>query len=149
MNLRKHSDRGEEPEIMMVSFIDVLLCLLIFFMASTTFVDEARVQVQLPEASVQQQGQVPRDPIVITITRQGGYSVNERSLINGSAQTLSAAITQVASTARDVPVTIRADGQATHQAVVTAMDVVGRLGFRMINIATMNEGPEGAQGAAR
>ena len=148
MNLRKNSNRDEEPEIMMVSFIDVLLCLLIFFMASTTFVDEARVQVQLPEASVQQQGQVVRDPIVITITRQGAYSVNDRSLINSSAQTLSAAITQVVDSARDLPVTIRADGQATHQAVVTAMDVIGRLGFRTFNIATMNEGPEGAQGAA-
>jgi len=148
VNLRKNSNRDEEPEIMMVSFIDVLLCLLIFFMASTTFVGEARVQVQLPEASVQQQGQVVRDPIVITITRQGAYSVNDRSLINSSAQTLSAAITQVVDSARDLPVTTRADGQPTHQAVVTAMDVIGRLGFRTINIATMNEGPEGAQGAA-
>ena len=34
---------------------------------------------------------------------------------------------------------IRADARATHQSVVTAMDVVGRLGFRAINIATVNE----------
>lgn len=148
MNLRKHPDRGEDPEITVVSFIDVLLCLLIFFIASTTFVDETRLKVQLPEASVSAEVQATRDPLEITITRQGGYAVNGRSLINSSAQTLSAAVLQVAAEARDLPVTIRADGQATHQSVVTAMDVVGRLGFRTVNIATVNEGPASA-GAAR
>jgi biopolymer transport protein ExbD len=38
-----------------------------------------------------------------------------------------------------VPVTIRADGRATHQVVVTAMDVVARLGFTQVNIATVSE----------
>ena len=45
----------------------------------------------------------------------------------------------MAGEARDVPVTIRADARATHQSVVTAMDVLGRLGFRAISIATVNE----------
>lgn len=147
MNLRKNADRGEDPEITVVSFIDVLLCLLIFFIASTTFVDETRMKVQLPEASTSGATQAVQDPLEITVTRQGSYSVNGRSLINSSAQTLSAAVVQVAAEARDTPVTIRADGQATHQSVVTAMDVVGRLGFRTVNIATVNEGPESA-GAA-
>lgn len=131
-----------------VSFIDVLLLLLIFFMVSTTFVDESRLKVQLPEASVVEEGVSIRDSIEITITRQGSYSVNGRSLINSSAQTLGAAVTQISKDARDVPITIRADGQATHQSVVTAMDVIGRLGFRTINIATIDEGTQGAAGAA-
>jgi len=130
-----------------VSFIDVLLLLLIFFMVSTTFVDESRLKVQLPEASVIEEGISIRDSIEITITRQGGYSVNGRSLINSSAQTLAAAVTQISKEARDVPITIRADGQATHQSVVTAMDVIGRLGFSTINIATINEGSQGTPGA--
>ncbi len=142
MNLRKNADRGEDPEITVVSFIDVLLCLLIFFIASTTFVDETRIKVQLPEASAEAESQPARDVIEITITRQGSYSVNGRGLINSSAQTLSAAVLQVSPEARDLPVTIRADGQTSHQSVVTAMDVVGRLGFRSINIATTNEGGE-------
>ena len=50
-------------------------------------------------------------------------------------------------TGEDVrPVTIRADARATHQSVVTAMDVLGRLGFRAISIATVNESG-GAPGA--
>ena len=36
--------------------------------------------------------------------------------------------------------TIRADARTTHQAVVTAMDVAGKLGFSQLNIATVHEG---------
>lgn len=147
MNLRRNGVRNDDPEITIVTFIDVLLLLLIFFMVSTTFVDESRLKVQLPEANIAPENNVVRDAIEISITRQGSYSVNGRSLINSSPQTLSAAVTQVSPEARDLPVTIRADGQTSHQSVVTAMDVVGRLGFRSINIATTNEGGA-APGAA-
>ena len=34
---------------------------------------------------------------------------------------------------------IKSNGRATHQSVVTAMDVLGRLGFTEINIATVND----------
>jgi biopolymer transport protein ExbD len=36
----------------------------------------------------------------------------------------------------DIPLVITADAQATHQAVITAMDAAGRLGFSQLNIAT-------------
>jgi len=51
-----------------------------------------------------------------------------------------------AAAARAAPVTLRADGRATHQAVVTAMDVLGQLGFAQINIATVDE--RGAAGGS-
>ena len=38
---------------------------------------------------------------------------------------------------RDVPVFVRADASATHQNVVTALDVAGQLGFVKVNIATV------------
>jgi biopolymer transport protein ExbD len=43
----------------------------------------------------------------------------------------------VAGDDRTVTVTIRADARATHQSVVTALDVLGRLGFTSIDIATV------------
>ena len=49
MNLRPR--QHEDPEINLISLIDVLLVLLIFFMVSTTFQQEGRVKVQLPQAS--------------------------------------------------------------------------------------------------
>jgi biopolymer transport protein ExbD len=135
MNLRPR--HREDPEINLISMIDVLLVLLIFFMVSTTFNQEGRVKVQLPQAS---QIPVPRgqhEPLVVTVTAEGGYRVNERTLINASSDTLRSALLKEAGTGRG-PITIRADAHATHQAVVTAMDVAGRLGFAQLNIATVH-----------
>jgi biopolymer transport protein ExbD len=137
MNLKPR--RSEEPEINLTSLIDVVLLLVVFFMLSSTFVDESRLKVQLPEASVAPSNARAVDPVVVTVTQTGGYRVNERELINASPDTLRTAIQQVAGDDRSRPVTVRADARATHQAVVTAMDVIGRLGFARVNIATVNE----------
>jgi biopolymer transport protein ExbD len=137
VNLRQQG-RREDPEINVINFIDVLLVLLIFFMVSTTFNQEGRVKVQLPQASAIPQQRGTHEPLVITVTAEGGYRVNERSLINASPDTLRAAILKEAGSDRG-PLTIRADGRSTHQAVVTAMDVAGRLGFAQLNIATVHQ----------
>jgi biopolymer transport protein ExbD len=137
MNLRQRP--REEPDLNLTSLIDVVLLLLIFFMVSTTFVEEARIKIRLPQTSDKPAPAQTRDPIVITVAASGEFLVNGKTLVNTSAATLSAAVTQVAGTQRDGAVTIRADAKATHQSVVTAMDVVGRLGFKAINIATLNE----------
>jgi biopolymer transport protein ExbD len=138
MNLRSRS-QDEEPEMNLTSLIDVVLLLLIFFMVSTTFVDEARIRIQLPQASNEPAPEQQKTPIEVAVTASGEYRVNGQTLINRSPATLSAALSKVAGASRDVPVTIRADARATHQSVVTAMDVLGRLGFRAISIATVNE----------
>ena len=137
MNLRPSA--GEEPELNLTSLIDVVLLLLIFFMVSTTFVDESRIEIQLPQASTEAPPERTSEPIEITITASGEYRVNGNTLLNNSPTTLSAAVSKIAGEARDNAVTIRADARTTHQSVVTAMDVVGRLGFRGINMATVND----------
>ena len=138
MNLKPRIN--EEPDLNLTSLIDVVLLLLIFFMVSTTFVDESRIKLQLPQASnADAPDKEKREPIEITVAASGEYRVNGKTLLNTSPTTLSAAVSKVAGTTRDYPITIRADARSTHQSVVTAMDVVGRLGFRAINIATINE----------
>ena len=137
MNLR--ANQSEEPELNLTSLIDVVLLLLIFFMVSTTFIDESRIEIQLPQASAKAPAEVQSAPIEITVTASGEYRVNGKTLLNNSPATLSAAVSKVAGEARDNSVTIRADARTAHQSVITAMDVVGRLGFRAINMATVNE----------
>ena len=130
--------RAEDPELNLTSLIDVVLLLVIFFMISTTFVQEGRLRVELPEAGSATTDR-SRQPIVITITAQGSYRVNERALVNNERETLHAALRQVAGESDAQPVTIRADARATHQAVVTAMDVAARLGITQVNIATVSQ----------
>jgi biopolymer transport protein ExbD len=138
VNLRPR--HREDPEINLISMIDVLLVLLIFFMISTTFTQEGRVKVQLPQSSDVPIDRATREPLVITVAADGTYRVNERTLINASPETLRAALLKESPSDRG-PITIRADARSTHQAVVTAMDVAGRLGFSQLNIATVHEEP--------
>jgi biopolymer transport protein ExbD len=129
----------DDPEINLISLIDIALLLVIFFMLSSTFIQEGRLKIELPQASLVPTGKQKSDPLVVTVTQAGVYRVNDKELINNSPDTLRAAILEVAGPDRDKPVTVRADGRATHQSVVSAMDVLGKLGFVKINIATVEE----------
>jgi biopolymer transport protein ExbD len=132
--------RTEDPEINLISLIDVMLMLVVFFMLSSTFTDEGRMKVQLPTATEQVQT-AKADRIIVTVTQEGGYRVNERDLINASRETLRGAIAEIAGETRSARVLLRADARATHQSVVTAMDVLGRMGFAQLDIATVQPAP--------
>ncbi len=135
--MRLQVKRADDLELNLISLVDVVLLLVIFFMLSTTFVQEGRLRVELPEAGSSATERAV-NPIVITISTQGSYRVNDRALINNERATLSAALRQVAGESKGQPVTIRADARSTHQSVVTAMDVAARLGFTQVNIATVS-----------
>ncbi len=139
--MRLQARRNEEPELNLISLVDVVLLLVIFFMLSTTFVQEAQLKIELPKAGA---ATVQRtvEPVVITISTQGSYRVNGRMLVNNERETLSAALRQIADDPGAEPLTIRADARTTHQSVVTAMDVAARLGFTQVNIATVSQHAE-------
>ena len=137
MNLRRQMT--EEPQVNLTSLIDVVLLLLVFFMVSTSFVRQAQLKVRLPEASsdVEPAQMIPLLEIIITV--DGDFWVNDQQLINNDPKTLRSALADIAGKDRALPVTIRADARSTHQDVITAMDVVARLGFKQVNIATSKE----------
>ena len=140
--MRFQQKHREELELNMTSLIDVVLLLLIFFMMSTRFIDESRLQVRLPEAGVQPDEASARESLEIEVTAEGNYRVGGRDLVNNSPDTLATALARATDGNRAQPLTIRADARAVHQSVVTAMDVAGRLGYRQINIATVHDGSE-------
>src|ERR1700741_2203343 len=113
----------EDPEINLISWIYIALLLVIFFMLSSTFMQEGRLKIELPQTSLTPSGKPKADPLVVSVTQAGSYRVNDRELINSSPDTLRAAIQEVVGADRSKPVTVRADGRATHQSVVSAMDV--------------------------
>jgi biopolymer transport protein ExbD len=128
----------EQPEINLTSLIDVVLLLLVFFMVSTSFLKATEIRLQLPQAEAVPRVEPPTD-IEIMISATGDYFFDGQELINRRPETLQRALEQVAGDRRELPVTIRADGRASHQSVVTAMDIVGRVGFSRIMIATVSE----------
>ena len=73
------------------------------------------------------------------ITEQGTYLVNGRELVNNRPETIRNALQLVSVGDTTLPLTISADANARHQHVVTAMDIVGQLGFTKVSIATLND----------
>jgi biopolymer transport protein ExbD len=137
--MKLRTRRVEDPEINLISLIDVVLMLVIFFMLSSTFSDEGRMKIQLPTASERPQQAATGERIVVTVTELGSYRVNERELVNSSRETLRSAVLAVAGESRNGRVVLRADARSTHQSVITAMDVLGKMGFQQIDVATIQQ----------
>jgi biopolymer transport protein ExbD len=133
--------REDDFEINVISLIDVLLTLLMFFVLTTTFVQNARMQVTLPQADSAEQSE-QRDALTVLIDRDGHYFIDNDEVLNPGLDSLKEAIARVAGDDRQRPVMLRADALTPHQAVVTAMDALGGLGFTRLSIATTQ-----AQGA--
>jgi len=127
--------RNDDFEINVVSLIDVLLTLLMFFVLTTTFVQHSRLKVNLPQASAEDRDMQP-PAITVMVDREGHFFVGSDEVAGGSVDALKQAIAHVAGDDRNQTVTIRADAMTAHQNVVTAMDALGQLGFTHLSIAT-------------
>lgn len=125
----------QEVDVNLTPLIDVVFLLLIFFMVSTTFTKETEISIDLPEAE-SQASRVADQQIEISITKEGDYAINGVALINRDRETLNSAIAKVSEGDSKLPLIITADSATPHQAVVTALDVSGQLGFTRISITT-------------
>ena len=133
MNLQPGSD--DEPEVNLTPLIDVVFLLLIFFMVSTTFEHQSRIQIELPEATATPD-EIEEESIEIVIDAQGRYFIGEEQVVNTELKTLKSALSKVLGDRGTVPVTIRADASTPHQAVITALDATSQLGLTQISLAT-------------
>ena len=134
------TDDHQPSRLNLTSLIDVVFLLLIFFMVSTTFEKQAKLKIELPEAS-QQSSAAESQSITITINAKGTYYINERELSVQDAQTLQKQLQKEAGDDRDMKVLVKADANASHKYVVTVLDVLGQMGFTGIAIATTEVQP--------
>jgi biopolymer transport protein ExbD len=135
--MRIASQRREDDfEINVISLIDVMLTLLMFFVMTATFEQRALMKVALPEASAAPSTE-RAEGLLVLIDREGRYFIENDEVLNPSLETLKAAIEGAAGSDRNRRITIRADGRTPHQSVVTAMDALGQLGFTNLTIATV------------
>jgi biopolymer transport protein ExbD len=126
----------DEPEINLISLIDVLLVLVLFLVLTTTFAREAQLNVELPQAAVQPRP-IEQTPLEVVVDAKGRWYVAQREVLGSDATALGRALEQIAGAARSQTLTVRADGRAPHQAVVTVLEVAGRLGFSNVAILTV------------
>ena len=124
------------PEINLIPLIDVLLCLLIFFVVTTTFDARSTLQVQLPTASDQRNAEPPRS-LSVLVNADGRYFINDQEVLRTDVESLKQILAQAGGDDREQTVLLRADARTPWQAVVTAYDALGQLGFRKVANATV------------
>ena len=125
----------EELTINITPLIDVVFLLLIFFMITTTFNRENRLQLTLPKTQVELMKSQPAQ-IEIVVAKDGKYTVNGRGLLDRRTETLRQVLELESQGDLNTPILLIADAEATHQSVITVMDAVGQSGFFRLNIAT-------------
>lgn len=132
MNFRQQQP-FDEPEINLIPLIDVLLVILIFLAATTSFVRLNQLKVSLPEARADA---VDMKAINIAISQEGLYALNGQLLASGNTAEIAQALHTVAADQQEPTLVINADSQATHESVVRVMEAAREAGISRVNFAT-------------
>jgi len=127
----------EEIYINLASFIDVIFVLLLFFVVTATFSRPSQLKIELPEADSAAAAANQGKTLEISITADGQMSLNGQTLARNDLTGLTTALQRESGGDNSLPLVITADGRATHQSVVMAMDAAGKLGFSQLRITTL------------
>lgn len=138
--------KREKVDITLISLIDVLFVLLLFFMVSTTFNRHTQVKIKLPEANTAEAEANPK-MVTLVIDADGVYYLAgedglPHQLVNQQKETLEQELRKLAVQAKDLPFIINADGKTPHQAVITALEAAGDAGFSHITFAAQRSKTE-------
>jgi len=123
-------DEGNETGIDMSPLIDCVFILLIFFIVTTTFVDETGVEVDKPQAA--SSVSLEKTSILIALTDKGQVVHGGREIGIGGVQTLVRRMLQK----EDVPVIIQADANANTGILVRVIDEAKLGGAVKVSLAT-------------
>jgi biopolymer transport protein TolR len=126
-------------EINLVPLIDVLLCILFFYMIVSPMMSRG-LDVNLPKSEANTVK--PEDRIVITVTRAQEVFVEKERV---SIARLGGVLDSVRKDKPQINVYLRADKDAPYGAVVQVMDVVKRAGIDRLGMVTES----GAGGVTR
>lgn len=134
--------KRENVDITLISMIDVLFVLLLFFMVSTTFNKNTEVNIKLPEAEGTEATEHPKT-VSLVIDADGIYSLVgddglPHRLIDQSRSGLKQELSKLPEQAKDLPFIINADDKTPNKAVMTALDIAGQVGFTHITFATLH-----------
>ncbi|MDX1268631.1 MAG: biopolymer transporter ExbD [Oceanisphaera sp.] len=133
MNFRRQ--KLEDVTVNLTPLIDVVFLLLIFFMVSTTFTKENRINLELPQAKGEP-ASAEQQTLEVIIDAQGRYSIASKPLVSSSLDSLMVALKTLSDGDTSHGIIITADAKAPHQSVITAMDAAGQVGFASLSLTT-------------
>lgn len=135
----------EHPYINMTPMVDVILCLLVFFLAATKLYDwdQAELPVQVPEVGSARPATEPPDDLQISIQSPGLVHVRGQSY---DLQKLAAVLTDFRSRYEDQGVLIQGDAKLSYQDVAEVLAVCDVARIKSVRLAVRpkveSENPE-------
>jgi biopolymer transport protein ExbD len=120
--------------INITSLIDVIFMLLLFFMVTSTFLEQPGIKLELPTAKTSAHGE-PQE-YVLTVDKKGELFLNRQAVtLAGLEEEIRKALPQM----KDAALVLKADQEITHGLVVRVLDMAKRGGVKKLIIGTKPE----------
>ena len=123
-------DDKEISEINMTPFVDIILVVLIIFLATATFIVEGKIPLNLPKAETSQSKEIKQKKVVVTIKKDGSIYIDDQK---GSIDLLKKKIKKLP---KEAVVILRADKDVPFQKVITVIDTCRSEGLERYSIET-------------
>lgn len=115
--------------INITSLIDVMFLLLIFFMVTSTFLDQPGMKLELPSAESAEVARVEK--LVLYISSDNEVVFNDRPVaLDNLEETMRAALSDI----EDRTLVLNADKSVQHGTVIRVMDIAKKLGLERLVI---------------
>lgn len=124
------NNEGESPAVDMGPLMDCVFILLIFFIVTTTFVEETGVEVDKPQAA--SASQLEKTSILLALTADGKVVYGGSDIGIGGVQSTVKRMLQK----EDVPVIIQADSAAQSGLLVRVIDEAKLAGATKVSLST-------------
>ncbi|NPA58152.1 MAG: biopolymer transporter ExbD [Aquificae bacterium] len=123
-------DDKEIADINMTPFVDIILVVLIIFLATATFIVEGKIPLNLPKADTSEAKEIKEKKVVISIKKDGTIYLNDKKV---SLEQLKQEISKLPD---KTIVVLRADRDAKFQKVVSVIDMCRSEGLERYTIET-------------
>lgn len=125
----------QRPVIQLAPLVDIAFWALMFFMIIAVFNQmEVQVNMTLPKSKTAVQAAQSAGKIVINITKEGRFIVNQKEY---TSSTLAIMLREVSKLFPNQQVIIRADELTYHKYVIQALDACGRSNLSDISFSTL------------
>jgi len=136
--MRFYIRKRRAPSVIIVSLIDILAILLIFFIVTTTFQkNQPQLQINLPESKTAEQAPAENSqPLVLRIKSAEQITLDEKPV---TLESLADALKTLRAQAPARPIAMQADREAPFGVVVKALDALRDAGIKNIPAFTQPE----------
>lgn len=131
--------RRPMSEINVVPYIDVMLVLLVIFMAAAPMLAQG-IQLDLPKEPSEPLERSEQDPLIVSIQRDGSMYLNvggdDAESVSISQTELQDRAVRVLRARPDVPVFVRGDTELPYGTIVNVMTILQQAGAESVGLLT-------------